>query len=65
VRPPGGPASGVTETVKVRSPGSALAGTVTWKCSVTVCPGSMVTGAGLVTVQPAGAFRVNCACCIA
>ena len=25
----------------------------------------MVTGAGLVTVQPAGTFRVNCACCIA
>src|SRR5579872_7171820 len=45
-------AVGATVTCSVSVPGAALAGAVTVKCSVTVCPGAMVTGAGLLTVQP-------------
>jgi carbonic anhydrase/acetyltransferase-like protein (isoleucine patch superfamily) len=52
-------------TVSVLSPGAALAGAVTVKCSVTVWPGAMVTGGGLPTAQPAGALSVNRACGIA
>ena len=59
------PAVGLTVTVSVLSPGWALAGAVTVKCSVTVWPGAIVTGAGLLTVQPAGALSVNRACGIA
>ena len=48
-------------TVRLRVPGAALDGAVTLKLSVTVCPGAMLTGAGLLTVQPDGALSVNCA----
>src|ERR1700722_18993533 len=44
---------------RVLSPGAAPAGAVTVKCSVTVCPGATVTGAGLLAVQPAGTCSVN------
>ena len=38
---------------------------LTVKRSVTACPGAMVTGAGLLTAQPPGAWSVNRACGIA
>ena len=56
---------GLIVTCSVLSPGWASAGAVTVKCSVTVCPGATVTGAGLLAVQPAGTFSVNRACGIA
>src|ERR1700733_12101293 len=61
----GPPAVDVIATCRVLSPGCAPAGAVTVKCSVTVCPGATVTGAGRLAVQPAGTCRANRACGIA
>ena len=56
--PPGDPLA-VTSTVSVLVPGFALAGGVTWKCSVTVLPAAIVTGLGLLAVQPVGTSSLN------
>ena len=58
--PPGDPLA-VTSAVSVSVPGFAFAGGVTWKLSVTVLPAPIVTGAGLLAVQPAGTSSLNCA----
>src|ERR1700729_2011977 len=57
--PPGDPPAAVTSTVSVRVPGFALAGGVTRNLSVTLLPAAIVTGPGLLAVQPAGTLSVN------